>query len=113
MYRIKDWTIYDNNPENIQGYRNGYYIREILDGPSWEYKTSELSAKEKYEIILDLGLDNLKEILKEVFQESNRPYDADRVAVMTYEFLRIELGIGDWESLEGRLKKALGQKNKK
>lgn len=108
MYYIKGLHIYED-----QSRTKGYYIREILDHASCEYQHSKLSPEEKYKIISELGLENLTRILKETFHKNHKPYEAKRVAVWTYEFLRVEVGVGDWDSFESRLKKALDKRIKR
>lgn len=84
MYYIQDFHIYDTSLEHSEG----YYIREILDCASNEYKDSALTPDKKYEIISELGLDKLTKVLEEAFRSNNKTYDASHCAKLTYEILK-------------------------
>jgi len=72
-YCIKGWNIFNIDELEIS---HGFYIREILDTCSSEYKLSKLTAKQKKIIILDLGLEKLTKVLDDCYRSNHKPYKA-------------------------------------
>jgi len=87
---VKDWQIIDQQAE---GASKEYYIREVLDWGCSEYKCSELTAQQRYDIISELGLPALTNVLMDCFSELNKPYDAAQEAAVTYLLLCRELNL--------------------
>lgn len=85
MCRIENFHIHTADGES-------YYIREILDLGSDEYRTSKLTSEHRYRIIQALGLDQLTYVLGQAFRANNKPYSAERTAKLTYIILTQELG---------------------
>lgn len=65
-YKVEDFQIIDTQKEVNNG--RPIYIREILDSPSAEFKFSSITAKERLDIIGQLGLDSLERVLKVIYQ---------------------------------------------
>lgn len=63
------------------------YIRELLDLPSNEFKTSKISPKQKMEVIQELGLEALTSVLKECFLQAGKNYDAAQEAELAMNVL--------------------------
>lgn len=89
-YFIKDWYIFDvENKEN----KKGVYIRDVVDSCSYEYKKSTMTNKEKYEIIKQIGVDELIKSLDDCYHTNHKPYDAREDVNLTYTFLKKEMGV--------------------
>lgn len=84
MYLIKGAHIFNSELKGSKG----YYIREILDFSSSEYQQSKLTPQEKYLIISELGLERLTAVLDDAFRSSNKGYNAEKEAYLTYELLK-------------------------
>ena len=82
-YAIEDFHILDLTTQPV----SRYYIRELLDSPSYEYRHSKLSNAQKLEIINALGLDVLTEVLAECFSYTGKTYDAKDEARFAWHLL--------------------------
>jgi hypothetical protein len=77
-YKVEDFQIIDTQKEVNNG--RPIYIREILDSPSAEFKFSTITAKERLDIIGQLGLDCLVDLLAETFRVNHHEYKAEKEA---------------------------------
>ena len=81
MYYIENFYVCDTESDKC------YYIREILDGVSAEFKRSTLTPGEKCSIVMQLGLQRLIRVLAECYSCSGHSYDASQEAEFTYNHM--------------------------
>lgn len=82
-FSIEDFMVIDANSDPVEK----VYIREILDYPSSEFRSSKLSAQNKIEIINALGLETLTMVLEKCFQQNGKAYNAEKEAQFTWMML--------------------------
>lgn len=73
-YKIQDCHIIDTQKEINAG--KPIYIRDILDSASDEFKSSKISAKDRLDIVGQLGLKTLIPVLDECFRDNSKNYNA-------------------------------------
>jgi hypothetical protein len=78
-YKIEDCHIIDTQKEINAG--KPIYIRDILDSGSNEFSISKISAKDRLDIVGQLGLKTLIPVLEECFKSGNKNYNASREAL--------------------------------
>ena len=79
-YKIQGYNIIDTEKRIQNG--NPIYIRAILDSSSHEFKSSEISFKDRLDIVGNLGLKVLIRVLDECFKSGNKEYNAPNEAVL-------------------------------
>lgn len=79
-YKVQGHHIIDSEKRIQNG--NPIYIREILDSGSHEFKSSEISFKDRLDIVGSLGLKVLIHVLDECFKSGNKEYDAANEAIL-------------------------------
>lgn len=84
-YKIKDCHIIDTQKQINAG--QPVYIRDILDSSSHEFSTSKISAKDRLDIIGQLGLETLITVLEKYFKNSNKHYNASDEALFALSSL--------------------------
>lgn len=78
-YKIQDCHIIDTQKEINAG--KPIYIRDILDSGSHEFNSSKISAKDRLDIVGQLGLETLITVLEECFKNGNKNYNASHEAL--------------------------------
>jgi len=78
-YKIQDCHIIDTQKEINAG--KPIYIRDILDSGSNEFSSSKISAKDRLDIVGQLGLETLIPVLEECFKNGNKNYNASHEAL--------------------------------
>ncbi len=78
-YKIEDCHIIDTQKEINAG--KPIYIRKILDVYSSEFRSCEIIAKDRLDIVGQLGLKTLIPVLDECFKSGNKNYNASREAL--------------------------------
>jgi hypothetical protein len=84
-YKIQDCHIIDTQKEINSG--KPIYIRKILDVYSSEFRSCEISAKDRLDIVGQLGLKTLIPVLEECFKNGNKNYNASREALCSLSHL--------------------------
>ncbi|MDO9213545.1 MAG: hypothetical protein Q7U23_06895 [Methylococcales bacterium] len=78
-YKIQDNHIIDTKKEINAG--KPIYIRDILDSGSNEFSSSKISAKDRLDIVGQMGLKTLIPVLEECFKNGNKNYNASHEAL--------------------------------
>ncbi len=82
-FYIRDWKIIDSESNPV----SEIYIRELLDASSAEFQRSKLSARQKMDVIQELGLDRLTKVLDDCFRQNSKGYDASSEAELAVAML--------------------------
>ncbi len=82
-FYIRDLKIIDSESNPV----SEIYIRELLDASSAEFQRSRLSARQKMDVIQEIGLDKLTKVLDDCFRQNSKGYDASSEAELAVTML--------------------------